>query len=83
MNSNYQVNKFYAQEKMNAHLQAAEAHRLARKANREKKNRIVARAANYLSVGAGSLVNQIVHSLVSLGKAPVNPDPYLGRKNSR
>ena len=31
MNGNYQVNKFYAQERINAQLKAAESHRLARK----------------------------------------------------
>ena len=73
MNSNYQVNKFYSQEKMNSHLQAAEAHRLARKANSGTGVRKVVNAAAGRVYGrAGSAMSQMVQLLQRVGEARVS-----------
>jgi hypothetical protein len=65
MNGNYQVNKFYAQERINAQLKAAESHRLARQANGDSK--ILATAGRAYG-WVGRVSNQLVHSLETLGE---------------
>lgn len=73
MNGNYQINRFYAQERVNAQLKAAEEHRRARSANRGSSVRFIAgRVYSRVMHTAG----QLAHPLEALGKARVAP---LGR----
>jgi hypothetical protein len=76
MNGNYQFNKFFAQEKTNAHLKAARAHRLARKANSDSGHRGIANiaVANTVRVyrWTGRVMNQMAQGVERLGKAKVS-----------
>ena len=72
MNSNYQVNKFYAQERMNAHLKAAQAHRQARKANSESGASSVRYAVVRVYGWAGSAISQFAQVLERLGNTSVS-----------
>jgi hypothetical protein len=76
MNSSYQVNKFFAQERMNAHLKAARAHRLAQKANSEKSYRSSLSIAAAITVRVyrwtGRVMNQMALGVKRLGKANVS-----------
>jgi len=65
MNGNYQANRFYAQERINAQLKTAERHRLARQAHDDSK--ILATAGRAFGWG-GRLSSQLVHSLETLGE---------------
>ena len=68
MNGNYQVNRFYAQEKINAQLKAAENHRQARQVRGES----VVRLATARAHGrVGRLSGQLAHTLETLGEARV------------
>ena len=65
MNGNYQVNRFYAQERINAQLKAAESHRLARQANSDSKLLVTAgRAYGWVD----QVSSQLAHSLETLGE---------------
>ena len=76
MNSSYQVNKFYAQERTNAHLKAARAQRLAQKAKSERGHRSIVNivAANTVRVyrWTGRVMNQMAQGVRRLGKANVS-----------
>ena len=76
MNGNYQFNKLFAQEKMNAHLKAARAHRQARKANSDSGHRGIVKiaAANTVRVyrWTGRVMNQLAQGVGRLGKANVS-----------
>ena len=76
MNSSYQVNKFFAQDRTNAHLKAARAHRLAQKANSERGHHSIVNiaAANTLRVyrWTGRVMNQMTLGVERLGKANVS-----------
>ena len=66
MNSNYQVNKLYAQERINSHLQVAEAHRLTQQSKGKNKPRIVVIAVARIYGEAGSMVRQAAQALAEL-----------------
>ena len=65
MSSIYEVNRFYAQERISAQLKAAESHRLARQANG---NRAILAAARRAYGWAGRVSGQLAHSLETLGE---------------
>ena len=69
MSSNYQVNKFHAQERMNAHLKAAQAHRQARQAKGERGASSVRSAVGYVYSWTGRVMNQMAQGVERLGKA--------------
>jgi hypothetical protein len=76
MNSNYQINKFFAQERMNAHLKVARAHRQAQKANNERDHRSIANIAAASTARVyrwtGRVMNQMAQGVERLGKAKVS-----------
>jgi len=70
MNSSYQVNRFYAQERVNAQLKAAEAHRLTRKARAGYGVTITTAAIRAYS-RLSRVTSPAIHSLEALGQARV------------
>ena len=68
MNGNYQVNRFYAQERISAQLKAAENHRQAQQVRGESAVRLAtARVHGWV----GRLSSQLAHTLETLGEARV------------
>jgi hypothetical protein len=70
MNSNYQINNFYAQERVNAQLKAAEVYRRSHKNRAGYRATVTAAAARAYS-WLGQVSTQVAHSLETLGKARV------------
>ena len=56
MSSNYQFNKFHAQDRMNAHLKAAQAHRQAQEAKGERGSSSVRSAVGYVYSWTGRVM---------------------------
>jgi hypothetical protein len=74
MNSSYQVNRFYAQERVNAQLQAAEAHRQSRKARAgygATLSGAAKRTYNWFGKATSQVASQAAHSAAALGQARV------------
>jgi hypothetical protein len=69
MNGNYQFNKFFAQERTNAHLKAARAHRQAKKANSASGPGNVRSAVSRVYLWTGWVINQTALGVKRLGKA--------------
>ncbi len=72
MNGSYHLNRFYAQERIDARLNEAESHRLARRTREENKVGFVigaaaARASNWI----GRAASQVAQILEALGEARV------------
>jgi hypothetical protein len=73
MNGNYQLNRFYAQEKVDARLREAEYHRLSRRARPENSFGFVIAAANRAANWFGRATDQAVQSLEKLGQTRAAP----------
>ncbi len=72
MNGNYEFNRFYAQERVNAQLKAAEAHRQAR-STRVGYGETLTGAATRAYSWLGRVTSQAAHSLETLAQDRVAP----------
>ena len=76
MNSNYQINKFYAQERRNSHMVAAQAHRQAQTARGRTGRPSIARLATAKAVQVfhwtGRVISEAAQGMKEFGKANVS-----------
>jgi len=73
MNGNYQLNRFYAQERIAARYQEAENHRLARQGRKEANVKSVIAAATRVATLIEQATSRAGQSLEKLGEARVEP----------
>jgi len=69
MNGNYHLNRFYAQERIDARLQEAQRHRQVRNSRQDSPFGFVSNA----TTRAGSWIGRAAHSLQALGQARLAP----------
>jgi len=73
MNGNYHLNRFYAQERIDARLQEAKRHRLVRHNRQDNVLGFVSSATTRANSWVGRAASRAAHSLEALGQARLAP----------